>query len=145
MVLRPRGTASMEGNPLSLDEVQSVLDRGPTPDAMKVPDEGFAVMADLLYPGLLHWACAGPGFAADDGPVDAAPIQAPKGPEQRLAADEPHGGRHLPQVVDPVRDAHGQSTRAWIREGPVARPYPCPPGGEWTSSSPGRSRGAWER
>lgn len=33
------GTASIEGNPLSLDEVQSVLARGPTPDAMRTPDE----------------------------------------------------------------------------------------------------------
>ncbi len=33
------GTASMEGNPLSLEEVQSVLARGPTPDAMRTPDE----------------------------------------------------------------------------------------------------------
>ena len=33
------GTASMEGNPLTLEEVQSVLDRGPTPGAMAAPDE----------------------------------------------------------------------------------------------------------
>ena len=33
------GTASIEGNPLSLDQVQSVLARGPTPDAMRTPDE----------------------------------------------------------------------------------------------------------
>lgn len=33
------GTASMEGNPLSLAEVQSVLSRGPTPGAMAAPDE----------------------------------------------------------------------------------------------------------
>ncbi len=33
------GTASMEGNPLSLEEVQSVLLRGPTPEAMRTPDE----------------------------------------------------------------------------------------------------------
>jgi hypothetical protein len=33
------GTASIEGNPLSLEEVQSVLARGPTPDAMRTPDE----------------------------------------------------------------------------------------------------------
>lgn len=33
------GTASIEGNPLTLPEVQSVLARGPTPDAMRTPDE----------------------------------------------------------------------------------------------------------
>lgn len=33
------GTASIEGNPLSLDDVQSVLARGPTPDALRTPDE----------------------------------------------------------------------------------------------------------
>lgn len=33
------GTASMEGNPLSLAEVQSVLVQGPTPEAMRTPDE----------------------------------------------------------------------------------------------------------
>lgn len=33
------GTASIEGNPLTLDEVQSVLAQGPTPEAMRTPDE----------------------------------------------------------------------------------------------------------
>ncbi|MGB0651761.1 MAG: Fic family protein [Thermoplasmatota archaeon] len=33
------GTASMEGNPLSLEEVQSVLAQGPTPDNLRSPDE----------------------------------------------------------------------------------------------------------
>jgi Fic family protein len=33
------GTASIEGNPLSLNAVESVLARGPTPDAMRTPDE----------------------------------------------------------------------------------------------------------
>lgn len=33
------GTASIEGNPLTLAEVQSLLARGPTPDAMRVPIE----------------------------------------------------------------------------------------------------------
>lgn len=33
------GTASIEGSPLTLDEVESVLARGPTPDAMRTPDE----------------------------------------------------------------------------------------------------------
>jgi Fic family protein len=33
------GTASIEGNPLTLDEVESVLARGPTPEAMRTPDE----------------------------------------------------------------------------------------------------------
>jgi Fic family protein len=33
------GTASIEGNPLTLPEVQSVLARGPIPEAMRTPDE----------------------------------------------------------------------------------------------------------
>ncbi len=33
------GTASIEGNPLSLEDVQSLLERGPTPDALKRPEE----------------------------------------------------------------------------------------------------------
>lgn len=33
------GTASIEGNPLSLDQVASLLARGPTPDSLIVPDE----------------------------------------------------------------------------------------------------------
>lgn len=33
------GTASIEGNPLTLDEVESLLVRGPTPDARVHPDE----------------------------------------------------------------------------------------------------------
>lgn len=33
------GTASIEGNPLSLDEVENLLERGPTPDALVHPDE----------------------------------------------------------------------------------------------------------
>lgn len=33
------GTASIEGNPLTLDEVESLLERGPTPENRLVPDE----------------------------------------------------------------------------------------------------------
>ncbi len=33
------GTASIEGNPLTLHEVEMVLARGPTPEAMRTPDE----------------------------------------------------------------------------------------------------------
>lgn len=33
------GTASIEGNPLTLDEVESLLERGPTPDSLVIPDE----------------------------------------------------------------------------------------------------------
>ena len=33
------GTASIEGNPLTLEEVESLLVRGPTPDALARPDE----------------------------------------------------------------------------------------------------------
>lgn len=33
------GTASIEGNPLTLEDVQSLLARGPTPDAMRRPEE----------------------------------------------------------------------------------------------------------
>ncbi len=33
------GTASIEGNPLSLEEVESLLERGPTPEALHRPDE----------------------------------------------------------------------------------------------------------
>ena len=51
------GTASMEGNPLSLEEVQSVLARGPTPEAMRTPDERE----------LLNWAAF--MEALDDHPV----------------------------------------------------------------------------
>lgn len=53
------GTASMEGNPLSLAEVQSVLAQGPTPEAMRTPDERE----------ILNWAAFMEGL--DDHPVPA--------------------------------------------------------------------------
>ena len=53
------GTASMEGNPLSLAEVQSVLSQGPTPEAMRTPDERE----------ILNWAAF--MEALDDPPVPA--------------------------------------------------------------------------
>lgn len=60
------GTVSIEGNPLSLQDVESVLARGPTPDAMHVPDER----------AILNWAAFMEGIERGPIPRRVADVEA---------------------------------------------------------------------